>query len=699
MSAGFRSVAASANKAPFCLRAVTALACLGTMAAHAQDAVRDADATRVEVAARGDDDSRLLDIGTVVVYGQRNPLDALPATTVVRKGKDIIDKSPMLQGVDILRTVPGLQVSTLSQGAFRERFTLRGFTSAGEAVASFLDGVPLNESNGHGDGTIDLSTMIPEEIDRVEVIKGAFSPLYGNFARAGSISFVTKNRVNENLVSLSQGSWNTQRAAITLGRSEGGFSQYYAVDTYHTDGFRARSETSRSNIAARWSFDLSDRASLRVGGRGYSAKWDSPGYLTQAEWDAGEWQMSNTEVDGGEKERYDLNVNYNYQISESESFGLTAFYYDTDFHRWRDNGSPQTEEHNLLTGKMIKGLYSKRGSFITDRDALLIGVDVLREDGDRRTWNNTQPFLRGTLTADGDYYQTTYSLYSQFDMKPTERIGVTLGIRYDYFDLSLDRAVVASGVVTGSQNFSNDMKATSPKIGVAYKITDAYTAYANFGKSFYLPTTFDKFLNAQLKPVDVLSYEAGLRFAPVPRLHGSVALFRIDAQDDVTRQGGPTGPLVNSGDIRRQGVELEFTFDITKALSLVSSATYVDAEFRSYETAGVDLSGNVPIETPPYFYGASLEYFNENHAFGARLSWNGKGEIWLNNDNNLRYGSYKYGDAQLYKIIGPYTLDLKLGNITEERYAEYAYAGAAPGSERYGPARPRNATLSFRVDF
>jgi iron complex outermembrane receptor protein len=341
-------------------------------------------ASAQEAVPGGEEADRSLELGTVVVSARRNPIDLLPTSTVIVDGSDILAKSPLLQGVDILRNVPGLQVSTLSQGAFRERFLLRGFASAGEAVASFLDGVPLNESNGHGDGSIDLGTMIPEEIDRVEVIKGPFSALYGNFARAGSISFITKNRVDENLASLSLGSWNTRRAGLTLGRAGEELSQYYAVDTYHTDGFRENSETRRSNIAARWSFELSPRSTLRIGGRGYSADWDAPGYLTQAEWKAGAWQESNTSLDAGEKERYDINVNYNFRISNSDSLGLTAFRYATDFHRWRDNGSLQIEEHNLLAGTMLKGLYSKTGSLLTKQDSLLLGVDLLREDGERR---------------------------------------------------------------------------------------------------------------------------------------------------------------------------------------------------------------------------------------------------------------------------------------------------------------------------
>ena len=642
---------------------------------------------------------RTLDLGTIVVSNAENPVEALPVSTTVITGSEVIDRSSLLQGVDILRTVPGLQVSTLNQGAMRERIIMRGFVSAGEAVAGFLDGVPLNELNGNVGGTIDLSMMIPEEIDRIEVIKGPFSALYGNYARAGAINFVTKNRTNESVARISLGPWNTQRAAVTMGRVAEERSEYYAVDFYHSDGFRRNSETLRTNMSARWTFDLSPNSSIRVGGRSYAAKWDAPGYLTQDEWDAGQWQESNTDLNGGEKERYDINLNYNYRLSNNDSLGLTVVRYSSKFQRWQDNGSPQTEQYDLLTATMVRALYSKQGSLITANDSLLLGLDVLREDGERRVWNNTTPWMRSVLTTDGEFGQTSYSAYAQAEMRPTERLTAVLGLRYDTFDVSVDQQQLDGGTPTGVVLTSdNDLSTFSPKFGLSYSLSPAYELYGNVGSGFFLPSPFDKLLNPDLKPVDLISYEVGLRFRPAQGLRGSLAFYRIDTEDDVTRDG-PTGPLVNRGDVRRQGVDAEIMFDITDDLMFVGSASYIDAEFQNYVTAGVDFSGNVPTEIPPYFYSARLDYFNPGRNVGARLSMNGKGEVWMNNANTFRYESYIYTDAQIYYIDGPYTYDLKFNNITNERYAEYVFSGTAPGSQRYGPSRPFNVLFTFKAEF
>lgn len=643
---------------------------------------------------------RHLDLGTIVVSNVRNPLESLPASTTILSGEEIVDKSPLRQPVDVLRGVPGLQVSTLSQGGFRERFIIRGFASAGESVASFLDGAPLNESNGHGDGSIDLGTIIPEEIDRVEVIRGPVSPLYGNFSRSASINFITKNRVDETMARYTLGGWGTRRAAATLGRVQGKFSQYYAIDSYRSAGFRENSDSMRTNMSARWTYLLSPRSTLRFSGRSYAAKWNAPGYLTQAEWDAGQWQESNTDLDGGEKKRYDLSVNYNYAFSDADSIGLTAFMYNTDFHRWRDIGSPQVEEHNALTGVMVKALYSRRESYFSARDDLLFGVDLLQEDGVRQTWNNTIPWTRTEIAEDGDYYQRSYSLYTQMEMKPSPKIGVMLGLRYDRFDVSLDRKEIESGAHTGAvSSFDNVMATISPKVAISYDPSPAWTIFGNAGKGFYLPAMFDKFLSDTIEPVDLSFYELGMRVRPGARAWGSVSLFRIDAENDVTREGDPRGPLVNAGDVRRQGIEVQAGVTLADGLDLLGSVSYFDAEFRDYASGGVDLSGNVPTEVPPYFYTAGMDYFSEKHGIGARLTLNGKGAVWLSNENVHRYGSYAYLDAQAYVHRGPYLFDIKLGNVTNRRYAEYAFSGVTPGSQRYGPARPFNVTVSVTARF
>lgn len=658
-----------------------------------QDGRRQAD--RYGIAA-----DRRLDLGTIVVSNVRNPLESLPASTTILSGEEIVDQSPLRQPVDVLRGVPGLQVSTLSQGGFRERFIIRGFASAGESVATFLDGAPLNESNGHGDGSIDLGTIIPEEIDRIEVIRGPVSPRYGNFSRSASINFITKNRVDETVARYTLGGWGTRRAAATLGRVHGGFSQYYAIDSYQSAGFRENSDSVRTNMSARWTYLLSSRSTLRFSGRSYAAKWNAPGYLTQAEWDAGQWQESNTELDGGEKKRYDLSFNYNYAYSDTDSIGLTGFVYNTDFHRWRDIGSPQVEEHNALTGLMVKALYSRRASYFTARDDLLFGVDLLREDGVRQTWNNDIPWTRGAITEDGDYYQRSYAFYTQLEMVPSPKVGVMLGLRYDRFDVSLDRKDIEAGAHTGAvSRFDNAMATISPKVAISYDPSPAWTIFGNAGKGFYLPAMFDKFLSDTIEPVDLTFYEFGWRVRSGARAWGSMSLFRIDAENDVTRDGDPLGPLVNAGDVRRQGIEVQAGVTLADGLDLLGSVSYFDAEFRNYVSAGVDLSGNVPIEVPPYFYTVGMDYFDERRGIGARMTLNGKGAVWLSNENVHRYGSYAYLDAQAYVHRGPYLFDIKLGNITNRRYAEYAFSGVTPGSQRYGPARPFNVTVSMTARF
>lgn len=98
---------------------------------------------------------------------------------------------------DILNRVPGVAIATLPQGDIGKGIKLRGFftRSHGADVSVYIDGAPQNlpASTIGGTGFNDMSWLLPELIDRVEVIKGPFSALYGDQNRAGAVNIVTRD--------------------------------------------------------------------------------------------------------------------------------------------------------------------------------------------------------------------------------------------------------------------------------------------------------------------------------------------------------------------------------------------------------------------------------------------------------------------------------------------------------------------------
>jgi outer membrane receptor protein involved in Fe transport len=433
------------------------------------------------------EEKKEIDLGNVVISEQNNPVADLPASVTIIEGTDL-EKLHVKKGIDILRAIPGALPIDYNQGGVPNEFILRGFSGGhGNIVAIFLDGVPLNESTSHADGLADFNVVIPEEIERIEVIKGPFSALYGNYDRAGSINIITKKKVNETTGTLSLGYWGTERGALTIGRIDGRFSQYYAMEYAKSDGWRENSDYSRTNLSAKWIFDINSKSTLRIGGRSYHTDFNAPGYLSGAEWDAGHFEKSLFPFDGGRKDRFDVNINYNYAFGPNDSIGVTAFKYHSDLTRFADFGGGQSEQNNLIDGHIAKILYSKKGRYLTSEDWLLIGADFLREDGTHLRWCTSQR-VRGagpnctsaTPSTNGDFTMDTVSFFTQAEARPVQPLKVTLGARYDSFQGALEDHVAGA-------HFDNNLTVFSPKGGSFTRSPPAMTFMAMSEPVFSFP--------------------------------------------------------------------------------------------------------------------------------------------------------------------------------------------------------------------
>lgn len=669
--------------------------------AFAQDTGASMDRTADGSAKKGE-----VDLGNVVISEEETPVADLPASVSVIEGEEL-ERVPFKKGIDVLRAVPNLLTTDYNQGGVPGEFVLRGFSGGhGNVAAVFIDGAPLNESNSHADGIADFNVIIPEEIERIEVIRGPFSVLYGNYVRGGSINIITKKRVNENTVNLSLGYWDSERGVLTLGRSYERFSQYYATEYYITDGYRDHSDLQRGNLSAKWVFDLTERSSLRLGVRSYSTAWDGPGYLPQTLWDAGRYTESNAPDDGGRKERQEINANYDYEIGLNDQIGITVFHYESNLTRFANIAAAPLggEENNVLTGRLAKVLYSKRGSYLTQEDWLLLGFDFQQEIGDSRQWSVAQGRVRQIQNRDFEFVQNNYAVFAQAETRPVSPLKVTLGLRYDMFDGEVDFAI-APNAQTPVGEYDNDLKIFSPKGGVLYTVTPGFDLFANAGTGFFLPSGFNKFVDPNLQEARLVSYEIGTRFQPVPRVQGSLAYYIIDTQDDIVTRFDQTlnqNVLENTGESRRQGIELDTQIGITEEIFFFGAASLIKAEYEDFVTGGnattdpSDFSGNRIQGIPRYIFQTGFDYLSQM-GIGSRITVRGTGERELDAANTLSYPGYTVADAEVYYRTNGYTFGIKANNVFDRNFAEFITVSG--GQKRYAVADGFNIIGSFRAEF
>src|SRR6185503_6491120 len=153
------------------------------------------------------------------VWGQQ-PTSA--ATEQTRWQRDL-ELRPSNTPSDVLQLTPGLIIGQHHGGGKADQILLRGFDSDhGTDFAVFIDGIPVNTvSHAHGQGYADLLWLIPETIERVEIYKGPYFVHLGDFATSGAMNIITKKRDKDSTLTLSGGSYNTQRYVGIFAPSEG----------------------------------------------------------------------------------------------------------------------------------------------------------------------------------------------------------------------------------------------------------------------------------------------------------------------------------------------------------------------------------------------------------------------------------------------------------------------------------------------
>lgn len=619
-----------------------------------------------------------------LVKGFEEELHEQPAT-IHSIPADEIEKMDVKRTLDLIRRIPGVTAENYNQQGVAAAYSFRGFRLGhGIGAASYLDGIPYNEINHvDGDGYPDYNTILPESIERLEVIKGLSSPLYGGYAQAGVLHYITKDRGDFNKVKLSTGSWNYYRGVAEIAREYDRFFTYNAVSTEQGDGYRDHSEFNGGNIFSRFGYKLDGDSTVRLTLHSYKTTWDAPGPLSQADWDAGNLKKQVTDG-GGDKEKNMVSLDYSRELNQTSAISLLAYGYNSDFTRWV--GGANEERHDERDTFGSRAMYNLSSDFAGFKNDLVLGVDYEYIDSQARKWNIQSPDnrVRASEKLSGDFDFQNIALYLQEDFWPTSFMKLAVGGRYENYDGDLKNNL------EGTENSFSEAE-FNPKGGILVMPFEGLDLYGNIGTGFVLPSGFLKFENPQLEPSEMTSYDLGVRFLPVAEMLLQLSVFRMDTKDEVI-----TDPITleetNAGETRRQGIEAAAEWYVIPDLLLYVNGAYQDAEYVDYNTSSGDFSGKDIKRVPEWIVKAGLEYFPEL-GLGGSLTARYTGERWTDDPNTIREDDFWVFDASIHYAMEKVTFILFLNNIFDKEYAELR------GADSYYPCDPFNVTLSCSVGF
>ena len=634
-----------------------------------------------------------MNIGEVIVQDRKDATENidLPGSIDVL-GADEIKHENLDNALELLRKLPGITIGDYGNGGVPNGFTLRGYdsNSHGNHTVVTIDGIPINSHLGSADGAPDLNQLTPEEVERLELIKGPIDARYGNWSRAGVLHFHTRTRGDFANAKVSYGSFDHKKAYTSFGSEhfDGKFNQVYSVEYYTAEGWRDDSDRERQNAYARWYFRPSDEVQIGLHTHVYDADWQTAGYLPESYWNENPKQsIPTSEDDGGYKDMTEGSLHFDWQISKDMALTAKTWAIHDTYARYADWGSGQTEGYweNKTYGFLTNLGWDLQPA--SDHNLRLdAGFDYRLFDSHGEKWNTTARH-RDTLAAgnssNGDFTYVNYGAYLKANYDPFSFLRLFAGIRHDWFNGDV------TYWETGEQRDMKDYSVSTYKGGLIVTPIEKFSFYANAATTFALPTTTNKYVENAADERDFLFWEVGFKAQPWNWLLFRYAYF--DQEEDGLAL--VDGEWVSQGDAERKGHELEINLMPLPFLEFFSSFTIHDAQYTNGDNAGNDLA-----HVPDTIWKIGAQYTFPWETTQIRAWYNDVGEWNTDASNEHSYEGYETIDVKLMQTLAKsWTVTLDIKNLTDETYSEFVSYWS--GENQYAGSNGRAYYLTVMYEF
>ncbi len=517
---------------------------------------------------------------------------ALPASTTIVDSA-MLQRTPIINSyVDLFRPLPGFNVSNLGQGGIGNGISIRGFadTEHGRDVAYFIDGIPINEvSSIHTPNYADLNILIPETVERVEVIRGPFSALYGDSNLGGSVNIITKRFDSSGQATISGGYFNTARGMVMYSQArkeEGKISPLIAFEGFNTDGYRENQNYRRYNIFGKATMPTK-YGDFSIRGQLYQGEWGAPGYLNRDLVQSGllNPRTAVNSFDGGHKNFQ--NITLNYLLGDFDrALSMTGFINHDTAARFADFGGGQRvqDQDRTTMGFTIRKVWT--GQLFGRLPAQLLVGTNFRNDSVNVSQNPTiNREISGPAVRNINFTEQGWGQYVQAQVKPVWWLKLTGGSRYDHFWYDVDDRLATRSVAKA------DTGTFSPKGGIAISPTSWIEVFANYGEGFRSPSAVDDVVGTpNVKPSKLRTYEAGVSLRPTPQFTFRAAVWSTTLNQELFQPAPGIDPQ-NIGRSRREGYDIESKYflhqDQSGLASLFVNYSQIRAKLLEHEPAVV----------------------------------------------------------------------------------------------------------------
>ena len=506
---------------------------------------------------------------------------------------------------EVVSGIPGLLARDRQNRAQDTQLSIRGFgarsTFGVRGVRLYADGIPATMPDGQGQ----VSHFALAAGDRIEVMRGPFSALYGN-SSGGVVQLWSADGTPEPSLDLraTAGRHGHLAGSARLRGTAAGTGYNLAASIVDSDGYRDHSAARRTSLNARLHRDLPGGGRLDLVGNHFDAPdAQDPLGLTAA-------QMR-------EDPRQAVAAAHTFNTRKSvrqDQLGLhwrqpLSAAWDLRASGWAGERSvvqylpvPVAAQANPLNSGGVIDLDNAYGGAdarvawkaADGRFEFTAGASVERQRQDRRGYENfrlqgddTLLGVRGSLRRDERDSVRSFDQYAQAWWRITPRWALQAGARHSQLRFEADDRYVTAGNPDDSGRVR--YSATTPVAGVVFSPTEDLRLYLSAGRGFETPTFNELSYRADggaglafdLRPARSDNLEAGLKWRAASGAALEAAVFRVDTDDElaVARNVAGRSSFRNVGGARREGAELSARLPLADAWSLQLAATWLDARF------------------------------------------------------------------------------------------------------------------------
>ena len=663
------------------------------------------------------------------------PLDVPAALSVVKVAPEETG-SPGVNLSEALVGIPGILARDRQNYAQDEQISIRGFGSRStfgvRSIRLYVDDIPATLPDGQGQ----VSHIDLDAADRVEVLRGPFSVLYGN--AAGGVVQVWSARgtsTPQTTVGVYAGSNDSFRYLADTRGTAGVMDYNVAASQFLSGGYRDHSRVNRQSAHARLGVDLGHGQTLTlVANHLDQPVAQDPMGLTKAQLQADPRQASPAalQFDTRKSTRQDqLGLVYERPSGDDGQWRAMVYYGQREITQYQSI-PVATQANPLQPGGVVQPnthfggadlRWTQHGDLLGGDYEFVAGAGGDYQRQHRLGYENFEGSVLGVtgdLRRNEDDNVDNVDAYAQWYWHFAPTWTVMVGLRHDDVRFSEhDFYITPSNPDdSGHVNYS----ATTPVAALQFRPGDDLRLYASYGEGFETPSYNElgyrsdgqPGLAFDLRPARSRHYELGGKWQATRAITFDAALFRADTRDELAIDTSVNGRTTyrNVPDARRQGVELSVDGEIAPSWHLTAGYTHLQAQFRSafLICAGTPCSApNVPVRDGsrmpgvPEDYGSLMLRHGGDRRWSEGLTLTAAGVTSANDIGTARAAGYVVADADVTYTFAlgqsaRMQLSARVDNLADHRYVGSVIVNDGNG-RYYEPAPGRTWMFGARLMF